>query len=81
MNDVDLSVYGLVDPQRSRGRDLVELAEQAVIGGATILQYRDKHSSTRELIRMTRRLRDALCLSGVPGGARRPPSILVCWAY
>ena len=41
MTPVDLRLYGLLDPERTGGRDLAELAHAAVAGGCTLLQYRD----------------------------------------
>lgn len=62
----DLSVYGILDPERSRGRDLAELAVAAVEGGATFLQLRNKHGSTRELVAQARAVLAATHKSGVP---------------
>jgi thiamine-phosphate pyrophosphorylase len=50
MNKVDLSLYGILDPRRSLGRDLAELADAAILGGCTLLQLRDKESSTRAML-------------------------------
>ena len=35
-------LYVIIDPQQTRGRDPVEVARQALRGGARILQWRDK---------------------------------------
>lgn len=50
MNKVDLSLYGILDPKRCLGRDLDELADAAIAGGCTLLQLRDKESSTRAML-------------------------------
>lgn len=50
----DLSVYGILDPELSRGRDLAALAEAAVKGGVTFLQLRSKHGTTREMVAQAR---------------------------
>lgn len=50
MNDIDLTLYGILDPERSMGRDLALLADEAILGGCTLLQLRDKKGSTREMI-------------------------------
>ena len=42
MNPVDISIYGIIDPARTKGRDLGVLASEAVAGGVTLLQYRHK---------------------------------------
>lgn len=56
MNPVDLSLYVLVDPARSRGRSLTELARAAVDGGATLIQYRDKTAETGAMVANARAL-------------------------
>jgi thiamine-phosphate diphosphorylase len=66
MNPVDLRVYGIIDPERTRGRDMVELVRQAVEGGCTLIQYRDKISDGRRLVDNARALKRALEGSGVP---------------
>lgn len=50
MNNIDLTLYGILDPERSLGRDLALLADEAILGGCTLLQLRDKKGSTREMI-------------------------------
>jgi len=50
----DLSVYGILDPELSRERDLAELADAAVKGGVTFLQLRNKRGTTREMIAQAR---------------------------
>jgi thiamine-phosphate pyrophosphorylase len=63
---VDLRLYALLDPERAGGRQLAELGRQVVAGGATLVQLRDKHGSTRRLIEETRAIKAALAPSGVP---------------
>ena len=62
----DLSVYGILDPQRSRGRDVATLAADAVRGGATFLQLRDKHGSTRDMVAAARAILAAIDGCSVP---------------
>ncbi len=66
MNPVDLSLYGIIDPKRTSGRDPVELVRQAVAGGATLIQYRDKRAEGRRLVELARALKAALDGTGVP---------------
>ena len=47
MNRVDLSLYAIIDPERTGGRSMPDLVDQAIAGGITLLQYRDKHADTR----------------------------------
>lgn len=62
----DISLYAILDPARVRGRPLGEMAQQAAIGGATLLQYRDKTSDTRTLIDNARIIKGALHDIDVP---------------
>jgi thiamine-phosphate pyrophosphorylase len=63
---LDLRLYGVLDPARSRGRDPVALAVAAAKGGITLLQLRDKASGTRDLVALAAALRGALEPHGVP---------------
>ena len=62
----DHTLYGIIGPDHVRGRDMPTLAEAAARGGMTLLQYRDKHSDTRQQIENARRLKAALMPFGVP---------------
>ena len=63
---LDVRLYALLDPERAGGRDLAALGREVVAGGATLVQLRDKHGSTRRLIDETRAIKAALASSGVP---------------
>jgi thiamine-phosphate pyrophosphorylase len=63
---LDLRLYALLDPERAGGHDLAALGREVVAGGATLVQLRDKHGSTRRLIEETRAIKRALAGSGVP---------------
>jgi len=63
---VDLRLYALLDPERAGGAELAQLGRKAVEGGATLVQLRDKHGSTRRLIAETRAIKAALEPTGVP---------------
>jgi thiamine-phosphate pyrophosphorylase len=63
---VDLRLNAIVDPERANGRSLVELTRLIVAGGATLIQLRDKHGSTRRMIEEARAIKGALAGSGVP---------------
>ena len=47
---VDLRIYALVDPERSGGAALSDLARRVAHGGATLVQLRDKYGSTRRQV-------------------------------
>ena len=62
----DYSVYGILDPARSRGRTLPTLARTATRGGVTLFQYRDKTGATKAMIEQTRALLAVTRRAGVP---------------
>jgi thiamine-phosphate diphosphorylase len=47
---VDYSLYVITDAKLSRGRSHREVVEAALRGGATMVQYREKNASTRQMI-------------------------------
>lgn len=63
---VDLRLYALLDPERAGDAELAQLGRQVVAGGATLVQLRDKHGSTRRLMAETRAIKAALAASKVP---------------
>jgi thiamine-phosphate pyrophosphorylase len=66
VEQVDLRLYAIVDPEHSGGHDLVDLARAVAAGGATLVQLRDKVSSTPAMIEEARALKAALAPFGVP---------------
>lgn len=60
MSRVNPALYAILDPERTRGRDLAALADQAATGGATLLQLRDKHAGTRQFVALARAVKAAL---------------------
>ena len=66
MNPVDISIYGIIDPARTKGRDLGILASEAVAGSVTLLQYRHKSDDVREMIRQATAIREAVSGTGIP---------------
>src|SRR5580704_19281357 len=63
---VDLSLNAIVDPERSGGRDLADLARLCAQGGATLVQLRDKLSETRAMVETARAIKQALAPFNVP---------------
>jgi thiamine-phosphate pyrophosphorylase len=61
---VDLRLYAILDPEQSD--DCAALARRVALGGATLVQLRDKHSSTREMIARAREIKAALASARVP---------------
>ncbi|WP_035104240.1 thiamine phosphate synthase [Desulfohalovibrio reitneri] len=62
----DPRVYLVTDRPLCLGRDLVEVVLEAVAGGATVVQLREKASGGREFVELARQLRERLDRRGVP---------------
>jgi thiamine-phosphate diphosphorylase / hydroxyethylthiazole kinase len=65
---LDLTLYLVTDstPAVLGNGDLAHIVEEAVQGGVTIVQYRDKHAETAELIRLATKLHKITKEYGVP---------------
>lgn len=63
---LDLSLYLVLDPDLCRAATMARTARQAVAGGATIVQLRDKHANTAERVRAGLEIKAALAGTGVP---------------
>ena len=63
---VHLRLILVTDRSLSRGRSSTEIALAAARGGATMVQLREKDSSTREFLQEARALKAALAPLGVP---------------
>jgi thiamine-phosphate pyrophosphorylase len=63
---VDLRLNAIVDPERSGGHDLADLARLCAEGGATLVQLRDKLSETRAMVATARAIKKALAPLAVP---------------
>lgn len=63
---VDVRLNAILDPERAGGRPLTDLARAVVAGGATLVQLRDKHGSTRRMNEEARALVALLAPLGVP---------------
>ena len=50
-------LYVITDPKASRGRSHLQVAEAAIVGGADVLQLRDKEASSGMLYRVALQLR------------------------
>ncbi|PIE68581.1 MAG: thiamine phosphate synthase [Deltaproteobacteria bacterium] len=63
---IDYSLYLVTDRGLSRGRRTVEVVQQAVLGGVTCVQLREKNCSTREFLTEARALQTLLKPLAVP---------------
>lgn len=62
----DLSVYLVTDQSLSLGRRTADIVRDAVAGGATIVQLREKEASTRTFYEEALEVKEALKETGVP---------------
>ncbi|MBN1462549.1 MAG: thiamine phosphate synthase [Paludibacteraceae bacterium] len=66
MRMLDLSLYLVTDRSLSLGRKLEWMVEEAVKGGVTVVQLREKDCTTREFIELACALKQKLCSYNVP---------------
>ncbi|NMO94314.1 thiamine phosphate synthase [Paenibacillus lemnae] len=59
-------LYGITGENFHPGRSLVDVMEEAILGGVDIVQFRDKSSSKEELVRKAKALRALTTRYGVP---------------
>ena len=64
--EFDLSLYLVTDRPLSRGRDIEWIVEEAVKGGATIVQLREKDCTTAEFVNIATQLMKRLKPLGIP---------------
>lgn len=64
--DADFRLYLVTDRPLSCGRDIAELAAQAVDGGVTAVQLREKDCSSRQFLELALALKKALTGTDVP---------------
>jgi len=48
--EIQYDLYVLTDKALSKGRPMVEIVEQAIQGGATLVQYRAKNACGRDMV-------------------------------
>jgi thiamine-phosphate pyrophosphorylase len=63
---IDLRLYALLDPEHAGGRDLAELARLVALGGASLVQLRDKRGTTRRMVERARAIKTELVPFGIP---------------
>ncbi len=63
---IDYSLYLVTDRTLSRGRTTCEIVREAIAGGVTCVQLREKNCTTREFVAEARLLKDVLAGTGIP---------------
>lgn len=66
MRREDLKLYLVTDRTLARGRNISDIVREAVAGGVTMVQLREKNISTREFVQLGCALKSTLLTSGVP---------------
>ncbi|WP_138493767.1 thiamine phosphate synthase [Paenibacillus pinistramenti] len=61
----DFRLYAITGEQFHPGRDMIEVMEEAILGGADIIQLRDKDAGREELLRKAKALRTLTRKHGV----------------
>ena len=66
LNTKDLQLYLVTDRDLLRGRDLQDVVLEAVAGGVTMVQLREKHAATRDFVALARQLKSLLAPKNIP---------------
>ena len=66
MGPIDYALYLVTDRSLARGRATAEIVREAVAGGVTCVQLREKNCSTREFLAEARAVQAVLRGTGVP---------------
>ncbi len=64
--EFDLSLYLVTDRELSLGRSLYGVVEEAIAGGVSMVQLREKNFSDEDFLRTALRMKKILSSSGVP---------------
>ena len=63
---IDLKLYLVTDPDLAGERSLLDVVDEAVAGGASVVQLRDKGAEARDLLAMAEALKARLLPKGIP---------------
>jgi len=66
MKNIDYSLYLVTDRPLCLGRDIIQVVKEAVAGGVTLVQLREKNTSTREFLEIAVEIRKILQGTSVP---------------
>jgi len=64
--EIDYSVYLVTDRRILQGRDLLDAVAEAIEGGVTLIQLREKEVSSREFYQIALKVKDLAHSRGVP---------------
>lgn len=64
--NIDYRLYLVTDREILGGRDLPHCIEQAILGGVTLVQLREKSISTREFLELALKVKEVTTRYGVP---------------
>lgn len=64
--ELDCSLYAVTTDVPEMARDHVQLASQAILGGATVIQYREKEKPFREMLKTAIKIKQLTDRSGIP---------------
>jgi len=63
---MDWTLYVITDAKLSRGRSHLEVARTAIEGGASIIQFREKEMTTRQLVETARKMKELTEEANIP---------------
>ncbi len=63
---IDLAVYIITDRRVAGNRSILDIVREAIAGGATAVQLREKEASAREMIRLGEALHEITRPAGIP---------------
>ena len=66
MNNIDYSVYLVTDRDLLKGRNLTEVIEEAILGGTSIVQLREKYASSLEFYEVAKEVKKITDKYNVP---------------
>jgi thiamine-phosphate pyrophosphorylase len=64
--NIDYSLYLVTDQKLSLGRELLDVVMEAVAGGVSIVQIREKDCGSRDFFQLALAMKNALIKTGVP---------------
>jgi thiamine-phosphate pyrophosphorylase len=63
---MDWTLYVITDAQLSRGRSHLEVTREAIKGGASLIQFRDKEMTTRQLVETAGKIKESTDEADIP---------------